>query len=646
MKWPIRRAAILGCAGAVVGALCIVGAYSWHPALGFDMDRDPPRRVASGFYPVERANDLTFAWTSRRADIKLPGVNRSREWICAIRLRGARSDPTAQPTVDFAVDGLVAASVVATNDFQDVKVVIPARADDEGAVVTVTSSRTVVPGPSDSRELGVQVDRVVCHPAAAIVSIPPWVTVRDAAIASAIFGVAFALAAVPLPIAAAATGLVAIVQSVPLSSGPAPYTGFAGDILGFAAWIALLAIGLLKVLEQLRPGAVPDAARVAVMFSAAALYVKLLGLLHPSKLLIDAVFHAHRFEWVLNGRYFFTQTMPTGVSFPYAIGLYVFAAPWAAFTHDYVLLLRVVVCAAETIAGTLLYPLIVKAWNDRIAALVAVVLFSTVPLVYGLVGNANLTNAFGEAVGLATIACASMMPPRNWASAGVFLLASLAFLSHISTFALLAVTLTTLSALYRWRAGAALHRIAWTILAVTILGVLLAVGVYYSHFGDVYRAALRVRAENAIVQPQSQAETLGPRAEVSTVPPLTRRVVDAVSFAVSANGWPLWTLALIGIWRSWIEGARDRAALAIYAWGVACAAFLGVAVMRVDAPFQRYATEFFGRVLLATCPAVVMLAARGASWGWRAGTPIRIASVALVCCAAVLGLRSWLAWFL
>jgi len=108
----------------------------------------------------------------------------------------------------------------------------------------------------------------------------------------------------------------------------------------------------------------------------------------------------------------------------------------------------------------------------------------------------------------------------------------------------------------------------------------------------------------------------------------------------------MWVLALVGSWRLWMEGARDRAAFAVLAWGIACTAFLGVAVMRVDAPFQRYAAEFFGRVLLATCPAVVILAARGASWGWRHGTPARIASAILLCGCAVLAGQGWISWFL
>jgi hypothetical protein len=68
-------------------------------------------------------------------------------------------------------------------------------------------------------------------------------------------------------------------------------------------------------------------------------------------------------------------------------------------------------------------------------------------------------------------------------------------------------------------------------------------------------------------------------------------------------------------------------------------------VIRVDAPFQRYAAEFFGRVLLATFPAAVLLAARAAAWAWNRGMPARVVSALLVVGAVILGIQSWMEWF-
>ena len=95
-------------------------------------------------------------------------------------------------------------------------------------------------------------------------------------------------------------------------------------------------------------------------------------------------------------------------SFPTRSACMLVAAPWAVLAHDHVALLRIVVCTAETIAGALLYPMIVRTWSDRLNGAVATVLFSVVPISAVVIGNANLTNAFGESIALATMAVVVM----------------------------------------------------------------------------------------------------------------------------------------------------------------------------------------------------------------------------------------------
>ena len=307
-------------------------------------------------------------------------------------------------------------------------------------------------------------------------------------------------------------------------------------------------------------------------------------------------------------------------------------------------LLRVIVCSAQTVAGALLYPVVAKAWRDRAAALSAVVLFNLVPLPYGLLGNANLTNTFGEAVALCAVLMASLLPgARVLLVVAFFLLSTLAFLSHVSTFALLGVTLVALAVLYRVLGGASERWPAWSIGVVTIVSAVLAVVLYYGHFADVYKNALRVRADAPAAQSQSEPATLVPASAQS--PSLGTRITNAIGFALEMIGWPILLLAIVGAWRCVVDRSFDRATLAVMAWTVACAAFLVVALMRVDAPFQRYAAEFFGRVLLATFPAAVVLAARATGWAWHHGFSARMASALLIVCAAALGLRAWLIWF-
>jgi hypothetical protein len=413
----------------------------------------------------------------------------------------------------------------------------------------------------------------------------------------------------------------------------------------FAVCIGLVVVAVVVIPERLGPITFHQSARLAVMFSGVALYLKLLGLLHPSKLPVDAVFHAHRLEWVLAGNYFFTQPMPGGVTFPYAIGLYVFAAPWSLLTHDHVTLLRVIVCAAQAIAGALLYPVVVKAWRDHTAALIAVVLSNVVPLSYGLTGNANLTNTFAEAVALCTVLTASLLPgTRVWPVLPLFLLCALAFLSHVSTFALLGVTLVSLAIVYRVFGGPSERRVAASIGIVTVVCAILAIVLYYGHFGDVYKNALRVRASTTAAQSQIESAPAG-TISVTQGSTFATRLTTAIRFAVEMIGWPILLLAIVGVWRSVVGRFDDRATLAVVAWTIACVVFLGVALMRVDAPFQRYAAEFFGRVLLATFPAAVVLAARATGWAWTQALPVRLASASLVACALILGIQNWMGWF-
>jgi len=640
----LRLLLVIAAAGALFGSVFVLLAYAARPTLTLEMDQPLPRRFASGFYDGERVGDVTFAWTSQRADVKLTGLNRRVAWTCSVRLRGGRSDPVTQPSVELAVDGVTAASARATNDFQDLSVTIPIRAA-AGAVLSISSSATLVPGPSDPRPLGVQIDRIACVPSSRV-PIAPASTIRAAALTGAIFGAAFVLAGTTLVCALPGVLLLAALQSLPFAAGAAPYTGFSDTMVWFAAAIAAAAAAVSTGAHRWHPARLHASFRFVVLFSGAALYLKLLGLLHPSKPLVDAVFHAHRLEWVLSGRYFFTQPMPGGVSFPYAIGLYVFAAPWSMLTRDYVTLLRVVVCAAEAVAGLLLYPVIVRAWSDRLAAAVAVVLVNVVPLTFGLVGTANLTNTFGEAIALAAVLCASLIPGvRPVPLLVFFLLTTLAFLSHVSTFALLGVTLVALAIGYRIFGGSTLRPVAWSVGVVTIVSAVLAIILYYGHFGEVYKNALRVRATTTATQASDDVRP--PPASASRQgPSLATRITNATGFAVGMIGWPILLLAVVGGWRTIIERAHDRATIAAMAWSIAGAAFLGVAVARVDAPFQRYAAEFFGRVLLATFPAAVLLAARGAAWAANLRAAGRIASAILVLCAVVLGIQSWTSWFL
>jgi hypothetical protein len=656
------RAIVTAVVAALGGAAGLMVSYAIRPDVTLRLDRDLPPN-ATGFYPVERSAAGPFVWTSERAELDLPGFDRRAAWTCTVRLRGAREDPTTLPSVTLAVDGVVAVSTRSTNDFEPIEVDVPARGSQSGLRLSLASSSAFVPGPRDTRRLGVMIGGIGCRPATSALALPPAAAVRDAAVSAALIGAAAALTGVTAGAAMGAGVVTAVAQAVSLASGIAPYSALPGRAVWLAVWIAVALVGCVGVTEAITRRRLRNTARFVAVVSAAALYLKLIALLHPSKPLVDAVFHAHRLEWVLAGRFYFTQLSTSATPFPYAIGLYLFAAPWSLLTHDYVTLLRIVVCASDAAAGALLYVVIVRTWGDRLTGAVAVGLVNLLPVSYAVVGHANLTNAFGQSVGLVTMAAVTVWAldsRRLGQLIGLVLISTLAFISHVSTLAILSVTLALTAGFFRWLGGPTLRTPARSVVLATAIAMFLSVVLYWGHFGDVYQAQVaRMRATTVTALASHRASgqapgategagALGPAAAHAlgrSTLPIGSRVAAASVQTVSNIGWPILTLALVGLWQRWSSGGRDRLALVLAAWGVTCLAFVMMSVViPTGLRYQQDAWEFIGRVEHATSPAAIVLAAHGATWAWRAGRALRIASGALMAAAVATGAAAWIGW--
>jgi len=636
MRRLIRRGLATAIAGAAIGAASLTLAHARHPQLTFEFDRDPP--LVSGFYPVERAGDETFAWTRGRASLTIPGLDRRLAWACAIRLRGARPDGIPQPAVVIAIDGVVVQRHAATPDYSDITITVPARRGRAGLDVSLTVDPPFVPSASDRRQLGVQVDRLSCEPLGA--ARPPVGALMHASIASGALAAALAVSRAGMWATVLSALLIAVWQSAALVTGGAAYSAYTSVAAWLAAATAIVLVVTVRLTEWRLGAPLPTSARFAAGFSAAVTYVKLAALLHPSKAIIDAVFHGHRLDWVLDGRLYFTQPLPDGVAFPYAIGLYLFAAPWSLLTDNHAALLRVVVTVAETLSGVLLYVLIARAWGDRLAAALAVVLFHLVPLPYAVIGNANQTNAFGQSAALVTIVSAAMWPlgrTHYGQLAALTLLALLAFLSHVSTVSLLAGILAAMAALYWWKGGASLRIPAASILIATTIAALLSVVLYYGHFGDAYRTLARVRSD------QAAAESAAPAPRPAA--PVHVRAVRSLVITASDIGLPILGLAAIGLMRLRAARRLDRMTLTLGAFAVAYVVFAAFGtVVPVSPRYERYAAEFVGRVDLATYPAAVIVAALGGAWLLRGHVAARVTAVALFAVAAAAATRAWYSW--
>jgi hypothetical protein len=601
--------------------------------VALEMEDDLPRTITAGVYPVERGGDLSFAWTHPLATISLKGLDRSVGWTCTVVARGSRPAGTPRPEAAFGVDGVTAATLTLGNAFQSVDVAVPARAS-RGVTLSISAAPVYVPGPGDPRQLGVQLDRIVCTPAGGAV-LPPPDALLGIVLGGGLFGLLFAALTSKPSTLAGATVPFGIACAVALT------TGLAVHVPAYLAWwlpVSLWIVIPLLLFRLWRGQAFSSAGLFVLGATAAILFVQLIALLHPSKDVVDAVFHARRLGWVLDGRYYFTQPMPGGVQFPYAIGLYVAAAPFASAVRDHVSLLRIVVCVAQALAGVCVYLAVARSSGNRLAAAAAAILYHLAPLPYVVIGNANLTFAFGQSIAVIAAGMALFLDggrARLAALAALFLVTSLAYLSHVAVFPLLGVTLVTLGTLLWLSRDAALKRKGIAIGAVAVIAAIVAIGVYYAHFPEVWGTLDRVSS----TEPDAGALENAPAA-LSYVD----RVVRALYLGGRSFGLPLLGLALFGAFAV-SRGPRDQLQLGLLAWTVAMAVFVAFrTIAPVDPRLQRYADEFIERVYYLTLPAVAILAGAAVSRAWTSGPLMKAIVVVLMIWSAWVGVGGWYAW--
>ena len=650
----LTHAVVMAVAGAVAGALTLLAAYAFGG--GFAATPGTTPEVIRGLYPTEfEAGGLPYAWSRDRVTLVFEGLDRAAPWTLAVRARAGRGPGLPPPSVRIEVDGTVRATQAIGPAWQDLRVDVPAAPAARVRVtrITLDVAPTFVPGPGDTRSLGMIVGDVRLTPSSRVPIVP-----RRALLAAAISGacVGATLAAIGLPLwgAVALTLAFALAQGMALAIGGAPYSRVYLDRLPDVAIGLCLATALLTgagaVVRRRAPS--PWAA-AAIGVSLAGVLLALTGLLHPAKLIVDALFHAHRLQWVLEGRYFFTQPMPSGVEFPYAIGLYVTAAPLAGLIRDHVFLLRLVVAVVHGLAALSLYPLVVRNWDNRPAGVLAVAAYLLAPLPFLVIGNANLTYAFGQSIATIAIAAAATWP-IGWRAplplAGLTALLTLGLLSHVGLVALLGALVVASGLLIAWRGAGADRQAGLATVAAAALAAILAVGLYYVHFGEAFRSAQRVGQSTAAATPaaagtesETPSGTAGPAAAAGTSRP--QRLVRTLQLARAAWGLPLLALAAGGLWLIGIRESRDRLSLLVCASVLVCVAVATIAVLApVEPRFERYTDEFVSRLYYAVTPAIAVAAARAVAWLWTPATTGRGLALVAVGLTLSVGLHSWLGW--
>lgn len=637
MTNAIGRAAAAAILAALFGAAWAALFYAWRPALSIDFDRDLPRNV-SGVYPPERdeASGLTFAWTGPDVVLRLPGLDRRANWVLDLRVRGARGVVSENPALTVLADGLVIATEPTTADFSDVRVLIPARGERRGLVLGVRPSRTFVPGPADSRALGVMIDRMSLTPDR--VPLVPRPALTAASLASAAMGAALALLGVTAGSAIGGAVLLSAGVAAILGRGFGPFTEYPRLALALGVWIAIALALLSLAVQQWRGRPLRNTARFAAAFSACALLLKLLILLHPNMPIGDAMFHAHRFQGVLAGNYYFTSIAPGGYAFPYPPGLYVFASLFAGLVRRGaadVTLLRIVTCAVDAIAGLLIYTMIVKGTHGRaldttprLAGAIAVALYNLIPVGVAVLTTGNLTNAFAQSVAVMALVLMAIDVTRleRWGYTLALTAAlAVAYLSHTGTLAILFAATVLVALIFLVRGGPPLRSPAAAVGVATIVAAVLAVAVYYAHFLDTYRTELaRIGHETATAASDAGGRTVADR---------LRLVPYSVQIYI---GVPVLIAAIAGSAHLIAEHDRERLTLVFEGWMLSCLVFLLIGIL----------TPVDMRYYLASLPALSVAGGLGAAWAWsgRAGSrqvAWRVAAGVLLAAAISTGVQGW-----
>ena len=626
MTNAIGRAVAVALLAALLGAAWTALLYAWQPALHLEFDRDLPRNV-SGVFPPERddATRLTFAWTGAESVLRLPGLDRSKPWTLSLRLRGGRTENN--PELAVLADGLAAGTAATGPAWSDVSVEIPARPERRGLVIGLRPSTTFVPGPGDARALGVMLDSLSLTTDRGV--LVPRPALMGTSAASAAIGAALALLGVTLGSAVGGAVLVSAGAAAVVTRGFGPFTDYPDTVVRLGVAVAI-ALAVLSFAWQTWRQPLRNTARFAAAFTAAAVFLKLLVLLHPDMPIGDAMFHAHRFQGVLAGNLYFTSIAPGGYAFPYPPGLYVFtsALAWLARRGPQdVVLLRVATASVDAAAGLLLYPVIAGVWRNRLAAAMAVAIYHLIPIDFAVLTTGNLTNAFAQSVAvsaLALIGSGRVVIRRPGMMALLAGLLAAAYLSHTSTIAIVFVATIVIAGLMFFAPRAEGRSAAAAIVVATVAAAVLSIAIYYAHFGATYRSELaRIGQETAANASDAGGRTISDR-------------LAGVPYSIGLLiGWPVFLLALAGAWLRIKQGA-DSLALTAAGWAVACAIFLAIGIL----------TPVDMRYYLAAIPVFAIAAAYGGAWAWTdspASTRLqwRIAAALALVATTFVGVRHW-----
>jgi hypothetical protein len=492
----------------------------------------------------------------------------------------------------------VLAAIQTSNDRQNVAVDLPSRAA-PGAVVVLDLSNTFVPGPHDKRSLGVVIDDVGLTPVSGHFRPSGYVMARAGlAILACIAGLL--LCGLRSRLAVVVSAAVAVGFTWLLLQDGA-FIGTYVDRLPNIGFGVALTGAVIAATRWRWPniGELPEWS-IAAGLVLAATAVELALFAHPLATVGDGIFQVHRAALVHSGTYFFTSVTPKPFfEFPYPVALYVTAQPfWHFFPTelDLVRLLRGLSVGADALVGVGLYAAARRQWNDRRTALLCAVLwpFARAPL--QALSNANLTNAFGQAIfGVAMGAIAWNAAGRRTSVTALVAAAGflvVAFLSHFGTVSVGVPIFCAVGVLLVAAGQAHVRRSGVWVLVVVLAAAAVSYGIYYSHFNPIYRATLA-----RVVSREAEA----PARSKVVAPPAVKlqRWIDGTSDDYGLPGLPVLAAAAGGLFLLLKRRLREGFTLVLSAWVLAWAC---LTALEIFTPIEM-------RVTLAAAPVFVCLGA-------------------------------------